>query len=99
MSSISKKRFRTPKNPTQPKHPSSAFLFYLRDTRPKYMAQHPTKSLGYISKLISKDWKELSDEEKAIYIQKSEEDKKRYSIEMKMWTEARAKESMNSNSF
>jgi len=93
--SFPKIRYRTPKDPTQPKHPSSAFIFYLRDARPKYIAQYPTKSLGFISKLISIDWKNLSDAEKAIYIKKSEEDKKRYSIEMEKWTESRKKESDN----
>ncbi|OUM63811.1 hypothetical protein PIROE2DRAFT_43160 [Piromyces sp. E2] len=96
MSSFQKRR-RTPKHPSQPKHPSSAFLFYLREVRSGYVAQHPTKSLGFISKLISKAWKELSDEEKAIYVKKSEEDKIRYNNEKKIWEEEMAKKKNNSN--
>ena len=89
--SMPKRRLRTPKHPSQPKHPSSAFLFYLRDERPKYAAKYPTKSLGFISKLISKEWKELSDVDRAKYIKKSEEDKKRYTIEKQIWMEKMSK--------
>jgi hypothetical protein len=46
--------------------------------------------------MISAAWKELSAEDKAKYIQKSEEDKKRYAIEMEMWLEAK-KQKTNSS--
>jgi len=88
MGPIQKKRVRTPKDPTQPKHPSSAFIFFLREVRPQFTAKNPKSDLGTISKMVSAAWKELSPEEKAKYVQKSEEDKKRYTIEMEMWMEA-----------
>jgi hypothetical protein len=77
------KRVRTPKDPTQPKHPSSAFLFYFQDVRTQYMSKYSKKSLGAISKMISESWKKLTPEEKAKYVEKSEQDKKRYNLEMK----------------
>jgi len=86
------KRLRTPKDPTQPKHPCSAFIFYLRDVRPKFVSKNPKKSLGDISKMISAAWKELTAEEKAKYEQKSNEDKKRYVLEMEMWIENNKKQ-------
>jgi len=89
MTPLPKRRLRAPKDPTQPKHPSSGFLFFLREVRPQYTAKYPKNSLGLISKMISAAWKELSAEDKAKYIQKSEEDKKRYAIEMEMWLEAK----------
>jgi len=89
MTPLPKRRLRAPKDPTQPKHPSSAFLFFLREVRPQYTAKYPKNSLGPISKMISAAWKELSAEDKAKYAQKSEEDKKRYAIEMEMWLEAK----------
>jgi hypothetical protein len=89
MTPLPKRRLRAPKDPTQPKHPSSAFLFFLREVRPQYTAKYPKNSLGPISKMISAAWKELSAEDKAKYVQKSEEDKKRYAIEMEMWLEAK----------
>jgi len=89
MAPLPKRRLRAPKDPSQPKHPSSAFLFFLREVRPQYTAKYPKNSLGPISKMISAAWKELSAEDKAKYMQKSEEDKKRYAIEMEMWLEAK----------
>jgi hypothetical protein len=89
MTPLPKRRLRAPKDPTQPKHPSSGFLFFLREVRPQYTAKYPKNSLGLISKMISAAWKELSAEDKAKYAQKSEEDKKRYAIEMEMWLEAK----------
>jgi len=89
MTPLPKRRLRAPKDPSQPKHPSSGFLFFLREVRPQYTAKYPKNSLGPISKMISAAWKELSAEDKAKYIQKSEEDKKRYAIEMEMWLEAK----------
>jgi len=96
MTPLPKRRLRAPKDPTQPKHPSSGFLFFLREVRPQYTAKYPKNSLGPISKMISQAWKELSAEDKAKYIQKSEEDKKRYAIEMEMWLEAK-KQKTNSS--
>jgi len=89
MTPLPKRRLRAPKDPSQPKHPSSGFLFFLREVRPQYTAKYPKNSLGPISKMISAAWKELSAEDKAKYVQKSEEDKKRYAIEMEMWLEAK----------
>lgn len=97
MTPLPKRRLRAPKDPTQPKHPSSGFLFFLREVRPQYTAKYPKNSLGPISKMISQAWKELPAEEKAKYIQKSEEDKKRYAIEMEMWLEAKKQKSGNAN--
>jgi len=96
MTPLPKRRLRAPKDPTQPKHPSSAFLFFLREVRPQYTAKYPKNSLGPISKMISAAWKELSAEDKAKYIQKSEEDKKRYTIEMEMWLEAKKQKTASS---
>ncbi|KAG4093456.1 hypothetical protein H8356DRAFT_948947 [Neocallimastix lanati (nom. inval.)] len=86
------KRVRTPKDPTQPKHPSSAFLFYFQDVRSQYMSKYSKKSLGAVSKMISEAWKKLTPEEKAKYIEKSEQDKKRYNQEMKVWQENNKKQ-------
>jgi len=96
MTPLPKRRLRAPKDPTQPKHPSSGFLFFLREVRPQYTAKYPKNSLGPISKMISAAWKELSAEDKAKYIQKSEEDKKRYAIEMEMWLEAKKQKTSSS---
>jgi len=97
MSPIPKRRLRTPKDPTQPKHPSSAFIFFLREVRPQFAANNPKSDLGSISKMISAAWKKLSADEKAKYIQLSEEDKKRYTIEMEMWMEAKKQKDSNAS--
>jgi len=77
-----KKTKRAPKDPNAPKHPMSAFLFFLSQVRPSYTAKYPGSKVGIISKMISAAWKELTEQERKIYDDKATADKQRYSREM-----------------
>nr|KAJ3416955.1 Non-histone chromosomal protein 6 [Polyrhizophydium stewartii] len=68
-----------------PKHPTSAFLYYLCEVRPQYTARFPGSTVGPISKLIANDWRQLGDSERAVYFRKAEADKQRYKAELEIW--------------
>ena len=42
------------------------------------MKDHPSKGVGEISKVLSAEWSNMSEEDKAQYVRMSEEDKVRY---------------------
>ncbi|KAL1917755.1 uncharacterized protein VTP21DRAFT_3589 [Calcarisporiella thermophila] len=73
---------RAKKDPEAPKHPMSAFLFYLSAVRPEAAAEYPGSTVGAISKIISERWKVMTAEEKEPWERKSREDKERYAREL-----------------
>ena len=47
-----------------------------------FVERYPTLNLSELTKLIAKQWKELTEEEKQGYLTKAAEDRKRYEDEM-----------------
>ena len=85
-----RKRGRALKEPGAPKHPMSSFFYFLADVRPKYTAKYPGCLIGPISKMISADWKSLTEENREKYVKLAKEDKKRYSREIEVWIRKKA---------
>ncbi|KAH6584213.1 hypothetical protein BASA60_001058 [Batrachochytrium salamandrivorans] len=85
MVSPPKKRTRAPKEPGAPKHPTSAFLYFLSDVRPSYTLKYPGSTVGPISRMIAADWKALSEETRSTYLEKADHDRERYRSEMGAW--------------
>ncbi|ORE15315.1 HMG-box, partial [Rhizopus microsporus] len=77
-----KKRHR---HPFAPKHPMSAYLYYLADVYPKVSQNFPGSTVGPISKSISATWHAMSAEERLPWKQKAESDKARYAREMEVY--------------
>ena len=67
-----------PNKPTRPPRSPSAFFIYLNENREQLKKENPEIKVTEISSLASKQWKELSEEDKKEYIEKAEEAKKRY---------------------
>uniref|UniRef100_A0A0K0F7Z5 High mobility group protein DSP1 (inferred by orthology to a D. melanogaster protein) n=2 Tax=Strongyloides TaxID=6247 RepID=A0A0K0F7Z5_STRVS len=82
---VTKKRKRTKKDPNAPKRALSAFFFFSNEKRPEVQRQHPEWKVGQVAQELGKFWKNLPDEEKAIYEKKATEDKERYAEEMKTY--------------
>lgn len=74
-----KKRLKYPK---APKHPMSAFLFYSKSVRSSVAARMPNASVGQVSKIISQQWRSMTDQERMPWEQKAKDDKARYAREM-----------------
>ena len=67
---ISKKPFRTFKTNKKTRRKTGYYLYSSNaDIRAKIKEDHPeeSKNIGFVSKLISEQWKNLSDEDKEVY--------------------------------
>ncbi|KAI9318504.1 high mobility group box domain-containing protein [Dichotomocladium elegans] len=73
------------KHPTAPKHPMSGFLFYLSAVRPQIAQRFPGSTVGPISKIIARQWRNMSNQERIPWLEKAEQDKARYAQEMQIY--------------
>ncbi|KAJ9090412.1 High mobility group [Entomophthora muscae] len=82
------------RNSVAPKHPMSAFLFYLVSNRGPVAEQNSGCPAGPIAKILSVRWKALTPEEKAPWLELAQKDKERYASELKVYQaeQAAAKE-------
>jgi len=76
------KRKKAKKDPAAPKRNMSAFFLFSIEARPKVKAQHPDAAFGDIARIISAQYKQLSEKEKKKWATKAAEDKARYQREM-----------------
>lgn len=73
------------KDPTAPKRPLSAYLYFSADERPKLRALHPQWRMSEWSKELSKRWAATKRAGRAIYEEKAAHDKARYERELADW--------------
>lgn len=66
-----------------PKRPLSNYMLFSSEMRTKLKDTMPSASIGQVQKEISKQWKELSEEQKQVYNKKAEEAKEQYEKELK----------------
>lgn len=76
------KRKKAKKDPNAPKRNMSAYFLFSIDARPKVKASNPDASFGDIARIISAQFKEISEKEKKKWEKKAAEDKERYQREM-----------------
>ena len=70
------------KDPNAPKRNMSAYFLYSMYARPQVKKDNPEASFGEIARLISEQFKKLSDKERKKWDKKAAEDKERYQKEM-----------------
>ncbi|CAO3607321.1 unnamed protein product [Mucor fragilis] len=80
-----RKRPKRDKNTTTPKHPLSAYMWYLTEVRPDAMRQYPGSNVGQISKLCADRWNVMSEEARLPWKTKAQVDKDRYAREMQIY--------------
>lgn len=83
---------RTPKDPTAPKRPMSAFLAFSNKRRAALKRQHPDATNADLSKMLSKTWKEAPMEMKSKYMEEEAELRAKYKVEMAKWRKRVAEE-------
>ena len=64
-----------------PKRPRSAYMFFCQDKRTEVKDNNPELSGKEITAELGKLWKSLTDSQKKVYMNKQEDDKKRYDTE------------------
>ena len=79
------KRFKKQRKANNPlssiKKPRTSFSFYTKENRIKIQKKNPNATFGELSKLVSVDWKNINEKEKAHYKKLEIKDKKRYEQE------------------
>jgi len=78
-----KKRRKKKRDPTKPKRPLSAYIFYANEKRPEFRSTYPDESLMSISKRIAETWATVTD--RSVYESKAAEAKKIYHAAMEEW--------------
>lgn len=73
-----KKASKTKKDKNAPKRAISAFFFYNQERRESLKKEQPNLSNKEIISTMSREWNDLTEEKRKPYIQKAENDKKRY---------------------
>jgi structure-specific recognition protein 1 len=79
---INKKKKRKKVDPSKPKRPMSAFMYFSRDYRAVLKEQNPTASFGELGKLLGSSWRNLDKEERQKYDSLAREDRLRYESEL-----------------
>ncbi|KAG2216663.1 hypothetical protein INT45_006197 [Circinella minor] len=80
-----RKRHRRDKNPDAPKHPLSAYMWFLTEVRPETMQTYPGSTVGQISKLCADRWNNMDEQERLPWHTKAQADKERYAREMQIY--------------
>lgn len=86
------KRKRKWKDPDAPKRPLGAYFYYFKENNSRVKLEHPEFIQKEVVAKIAKDWKELSEEQKQPFVEKSNADKQRYVREKEAYDEQKRKE-------
>ena len=73
-----KKKKKKKKDPNAPKRNMSAFFLYSNEVRDRVKEENPGIKFGEVAKIISKEFKELSADERAKWDAEAANDKERY---------------------
>lgn len=73
------------RDPEAPKRNLSAYLLYQNAMRETFKANHPELSFGELSKFTSAMYAQLTPEEKAVWLERAEQDKLRFLREMQTY--------------
>ena len=76
------KKKKQKKDPSAPKRNMSAYFLYSIQARPVVKEENPDASFGDIARIISAQFKALSDKERAAWDAKAASDKERYTRQM-----------------
>lgn len=83
---------RTPKDPSAPKRPMSAFLAFSNKRRAGLKRETPDATNADLSKMLSKQWKELEPELKKKYMDEEADLRAKYKVAMSAWRKKVAEE-------
>eukprot|EP00521_Asterionellopsis_glacialis_P010547 CAMPEP_0195293330 /NCGR_PEP_ID=MMETSP0707-20130614/12175_1 /TAXON_ID=33640 /ORGANISM="Asterionellopsis glacialis, Strain CCMP134" /LENGTH=370 /DNA_ID=CAMNT_0040354015 /DNA_START=214 /DNA_END=1326 /DNA_ORIENTATION=- len=78
---------RTRKDPSAPKRPMSAFLFFSQGMRQKLKAENPDLKNTQISCLLGKRWKTASEDERRPHIERERKEREEYKKNIADWRE------------
>ncbi|KAF9498242.1 HMG-box [Pleurotus eryngii] len=80
-----KKRSKKPKDPNAPRRPASSYILYQNHVRKDLRAKFPTLSNAELLSMISKQWAEMTEDEKLIYHQATADAKEKFQADKKAY--------------
>ena len=87
-----KRKKRKVKDPAAPKRPLGAYFYYFKDNNARIKQENPDLIQKAVVSKIAANWKQLTEEEKAPYVERSKQDKLRYIREKEIYDEQKRKE-------
>lgn len=70
------------KDENAPKKAKTSYMYFCDEMRSKIRDENPEMKMIEVSKILGSRWKELSDDEKAVYVKKASKDKNRFENEI-----------------
>ncbi|KAG0713787.1 SMARCE1-related [Chionoecetes opilio] len=71
-----------------PKAPVTAYVLFLNERRKYYRETSPEMSFGAVTKVLGAEWSAMSVEQKAAFVTRSEQDKRRYRNELQAYRQS-----------
>jgi hypothetical protein len=78
---------RAKKDPSAPKRPMSAFLYFSQGRRSKLKDANPTLKNTEVSRLLGELWRKASEDDKKPHIEKEKHERGKYKIAIAQWRE------------
>jgi len=82
---MTKKRGKTQRDPNAPKRNMSAYLMFQNGMRDTFKREHPGMTFGQLAKYTSHMYKNLTVEEKQLWVTRAEQDKARYEAQISIY--------------
>lgn len=76
---------RAKKDPSAPKRPMSAFLYFSQGRRSQIKAANPDLRNTQVSRILGEMWRNLSDDERRPHLEKEKEEREKYKVAMSEW--------------
>lgn len=76
---------RAKKDPSAPKRPMSAFLYFSQGRRSQIKADNPDMRNTQVSRILGEMWRNLSDEERKPHVEKERKEREKYKIAIAEW--------------
>jgi HMG (high mobility group) box len=78
---------RVKKDPSAPKRPMSAFLYFSQGKRTEIKKERPEIKNTEVSRVLGEMWRSLSDEERAPYVERERNEREVYKVAIAEWRE------------
>ncbi|KAF4600524.1 hypothetical protein EYR38_005153 [Pleurotus pulmonarius] len=80
-----KKRSKKPRDPNAPRRPASSYILYQNNVRKDLRAKFPTLSNAELLSMISKQWAEMTEDEKLVYHKATAHAKEKFQADKKAY--------------
>mmetsp|Transcript_1761 Transcript_1761/g.3083 ORF Transcript_1761/g.3083 Transcript_1761/m.3083 type:complete len:389 (-) Transcript_1761:267-1433(-) len=78
---------RAKKDPSAPKRPMSAFLYFSQDKRRRIKENNPSIRNTEVSRILGEMWRNASEDERRPHIEKEKEEREKYKVAIAKWRE------------